>query len=292
MTEEEIREKAQGMAIGFMLDNPEVGPLIRELIEGRIDAQTFENRLRTTNWYKHSSGPLRQWDTLVARDPATAQAQRLQRIAELKDQWAQMGAGPVEGNWKFLSIVENSLRFGWSPAQMQDAIARQVSLGKGARQGGRNAIDTVRRMQEEYAIPVSTEERNKWARGLLSGTFNEEGLRGEMARRATSLYGSNKELLGVLQRGGSVRDYAQPYLAMAAEELELNPATMNLRHAKWQEFLVHRRKDGKPAGMTLAEWQRHFRSDPRYGWDNSRLARDMGAKDAIGLVEMMGMADF
>jgi hypothetical protein len=292
VTDEEIRAKAGGMAIGFMLDHPEVGPLIRELIEGAIDSTTFENRLRTTNWYKTSSGSLRQWDTLVARDPATAKAQRLQRIAELKDQWAQMGAGPIGGNWEFLSIVENSLRFGWSPEQIRDRIAGQVSFGKGARQGGRNAIDTVRRMQEEYAVPVSTEERNKWAKGLLSGTFNEDGLRGEMARRATSLYGSNKELLGVLQRGGSVREFAEPYLALAAEELGLNPRTMNLRHAKWQEFLTHRRKDGKPAGLSLAEWQRHFRTDQRYGWDNSRTGMEMGAQDAIGIVEMMGMADF
>lgn len=274
MTEEEIRSQAQGMAIGFMLDDPEVGPMLRDLISGKIDDQTFQNRLRTSTWYRTTAPSARQWAADAARDPAKTHQAIAQHAAELADLGRQMGVTGVDYN----TIASFSLMTGMNSAQERDFLASHVVFGTKHRTGGaQGVLDQVTGLVGEYAVPVTFAQRGAWARGLLNGDESEASIRGALAQRAMNLYHGNADLVDALKQGRSVKDYADPYLAMAANELEISPTAINLTDAKWSRALQTVNQEGKRVPMSLADWQTTIRTDPTYGYDHTTQAREQAA---------------
>lgn len=283
---QQIRE--QFPAFAWLLDDPGVGPLLTQLGAGTIDQQTFQSRLYQTDWWKRTGETVRRWDTLVATDPATATERRFARIAAVRDLSAQMGVPGIN----LLQFSENSLRFGWSDAQLRDEIAKKAKFSGKITGGPQNALQTVNAMAADFGVPVTWDRKVGWSRRLLAGDLTEDALRGELSARAQETYAENAALVAALKRGQSVRDYAEPYLAIAAEELEIDPGQINLRKPQWSEMLLHTDKEGKQRGMTLSEWTRHIRENGVYGWDRTAKARDMAAQDAIRIQELMGVAVF
>lgn len=67
-------------SFAYLLNDPEIGPLLLEAIDPNkgFDAATFQAKIMQTNWWKTSSASQRQWETLIATDPATAEQQKSQ----------------------------------------------------------------------------------------------------------------------------------------------------------------------------------------------------------------------
>lgn len=80
-------------SFAFLLNDPEIGPLLLDAInpDKGFDFPTFQAKIMQTNWWKTSSASQRQWETLLATDPATAQQQADQWKQTLKAEAQQQG---------------------------------------------------------------------------------------------------------------------------------------------------------------------------------------------------------
>lgn len=80
-------------SLAYLLNDPEVGPLLLQAVdpEHPFDIATFQQKVKETNWWKTSSASQRQWETLLATDPATANQQADQWKQTLKAEAEQAG---------------------------------------------------------------------------------------------------------------------------------------------------------------------------------------------------------
>src|SRR5688500_2928870 len=73
----EERVLEQYPTLAFLLNDPEVGPLLREAVDPNkgFSPTTFQARLYETDWFKSRSVSQRQWDILSHTDPGEAERQ-------------------------------------------------------------------------------------------------------------------------------------------------------------------------------------------------------------------------
>lgn len=68
-TQADAKIKADNPQWGFLLDDPEIGPILRE----GLPAEQLEFRIKQTNWYRSRTDAERNFLALAATDPAEAQ---------------------------------------------------------------------------------------------------------------------------------------------------------------------------------------------------------------------------
>ena len=165
--------------------------------------------------------------------------------------------------------------------------ARPTALRSGADPGGQAGqnITRLRQIADDYLVPISDGTLAEWAKNMLKGEVDEEMFRKTMVEQAKSLFPG---LAQALDRGISVRQYVNPYVELAARELELNPTAIDLKDPKWSKPLFQTTKDGQPSQMSLAEWQTELRRNTQYGWQNTKAARAEASTFALGLLEDFG----
>lgn len=277
MTDEQIRARIDELGFGWLATDPQVGPLLIELASGRIDQTTFNGRLRQTKWWKTHGESVRQWDTLAATDPATAKARQAGMVAQITNQAMALGLADPS---TIYSISMRALRFSLNAEQIQDMLAREVDFNK-ARFGAASALQGVRQMEHDFVTPLSKQTRERMARQLIAGDVDPDSLRGQFVAYARSAFANNDDVVDALDRGLTVRDFASPYMELAARELGINPNSIDLLDRKWRRALHSRTPEGKPGAMSLDEWGSTLRTDDTYGWQYTDQANEMLSGDIL-----------
>jgi hypothetical protein len=92
-------------SFAFLLNDPEIGPLLLQAIGPNqgFDFATFQAKIMQTNWWKTSSASQRQWETLLATDPATANQQADQWKQTLKAEAEQAGVSLTDPQVEYLT---------------------------------------------------------------------------------------------------------------------------------------------------------------------------------------------
>jgi hypothetical protein len=160
--------------------------------------------------------------------------------------------------------------------------------GHGAPSGGEvtQNVTKVMGLADDYGVPLSMEQAGKWGYQLTGGIVDETALRGYMVEQAKSLFPG---LSDALERGITVRQYADPYLQIAQRELGTDPNTVALTDSKWNAALNQiDPKTGARVSMSLHDWTSHIRSNAEYGYDKTDQARSRSAQFATQLEQMMG----
>lgn len=147
------------------------------------------------------------------------------------------------------------------------------------------ATAKFQKLARDYLVPVADITAKKWATDLLSGKVGEEEIQSYLNEQATSLFPG---LAAALEKGITVRQYADPYVQLAARELEVSPESIDLSDGKWNRALNTINKDGQRVSMSLSEWEATLRSDPVYGYDRTAGARQKAAQFATQLAEKFG----
>ena len=143
-------------------------------------------------------------------------------------------------------------------------------------------------MAAQYVIPISDKTMERWTENVLRGEATPEDFQSFMVTQAKSRW-DDPQLVAALDRGVTVDQYLDPYREMAAQELELNPEDINwLGNPKWSEAIFHTNEKGERRFLSLADWQKQLRNDPRYGYDKTTVARDAAASFTTELGQMFG----
>jgi hypothetical protein len=275
------------------LNHPDIGSIIKEAAAEGWDPTLLEATLQQTEWWQTTSAAKRTWDAAVGQDPATAQAQVDARMAEITNLSQEMGLdlGAIEragaGNM-VMHLATQSLMYGWSTAQLQDAIGAEVLrdpiLGQQVREG--TVGQEIRAAASDYGVPLSDGVLDERARQIAAGTSTMDDYKTYLIKQAKATYG---ELDGALDRGETVRQVADPYLQIASQMLGLDPSQLQLNDPKWMAALAY--KDpatGKSRTLNFDEWQQRIRSDATYGYGKTDMAKDKAREFAMMLGQELG----
>lgn len=277
---------------------PELWAILMWSVGGANLSRTqIQAAMQNTSWYRGQSEAQRNWFVLQATDPTEA-AKRHEQAAH--DVWLAAQRMGANFDWNQVTYVARLwMMNGWTTAEMNDQLIAYTSkLPESKRDPGAfgAAITKARQIADEYAVPVTDAELQQYAkRTLMSGTrgdtpgFDEASIRNVFADRAKALY---PWLGNQLDEGVTIKDWAEPYIALAARELEISPSSVSLKDPMWQAILKPRRDDekGPQRSQTLSEWQDRIRTEEKYGFDKTTGAQLIAAGLADGLARTFGNA--
>ena len=278
---DEIIKSAYGFS-AYALEIPEVKSLLQKAANEDWDETRIKGALTTTNFWKTTSDAQRGWMALKAQDPATADRRLREQKANVQGTAKKLG---FEVDDRRLDQITNlSLQWGWSAEQTQSALASEFRFdptGKKSQLG-----INLKRRAGDFVVPMSDQALQQWGQQIISGTATEEDFDAYLAEQAKSMFPG----LGVaLDRGITVRQYADPYVQIAAKNLEINPDSIDLTDTKWLRALNQvDPKTGERTSMSLTDWEDTLKTDPRYGWDKTKQAQRQASDLAATIAKTFG----
>lgn len=365
LEDDELRdylEKNYGY-LAWALSIPQVGDILLDVARGNVtDPDKLFGQLYETDWWQGTSAAVRQWDSFVGQDPATAKEQVRATQQQLKLYASRLGVS-VEEN-RLWQMARDALRFGWvqpgqsieQSSQVRNALfaeakratvsPEQASAGDaGALEQGYDAVyarvkkafenrsvpiaweeeteeqrldritrslldgsrtwdsvrasldaqrplepgiltataDTLKALADDFLIPLSDHAARDWSERIARGETTQEAFRSYLQQQATSLFSGNAAIAQALESGMSVRQWADPYVQMAAQTLELNPTDVDLNDPRFMEA-IHQvdPESGGGSPMGLGEFQRYLRGLPE--WRTTKNA----VSSASDMVEFLG----
>lgn len=267
--------------LGWFVDHPEVGPIILQAAREGWDQMRLQGALARTHWWQNTSESARQWDALLMMDPATARRRIQETATSIKMQAGKLGI-PMTDNQIFVMSV-NALRLGWTPQEIQLAMAAQMkwnSLSWAIGGGFGQTVQEIRKLATDYMIPVTAKQAWQWARRIIGGAATIEAVQQQFGLLAAVRY---PHLVNELGRGITPAQFFAPHRNAIAQVLEISPDDIDfLNDRKWRAVVSF--KDPatrKTRAMTVTEAARFARMQPEWArTDNAwKAVTDVG--DAI-----------
>jgi len=247
--------------LGWFVDHPEVGPIILQAAREGWDQMRLQGALANTNWWRTTSETARNWDALLAMDYATA-VQRLQETGVSLMQTAQKFGIPLDDNRRF-SLGVQALRFGWSPSQIQLALAAEMQWQPGVYVGGVGDMMTqVKTMAAKYLIPVTDQQAWEWARRMVAGTGTMEGVEAQFRLLSGGRF---PHLRSQISQGIAPAQFFQAQRQTIAQFLEQPVEAIDfVNDRQWDPVLAFN-DNGTTRAMTTSEAARFARALPQWG---------------------------
>lgn len=136
-----------------------------------------------------------------------------------------------------------------------------------------DSITKYQKLAGDYGIPVSFDSAQRQVFRVVNGTAKPDDLEEELRRQAIAMY---PQLQQQFEAGATVADVYAPYKQQAADLLGVNPDSIMLTDPKWTAPLQITDKYGIKRLATVDEWQRMLRTDPKYGFAQSKQGREDG----------------
>jgi len=265
MTDDEIKDYIAanyGYAAGY-LNVPEVGAILVDAArKGQTPAQV-QARIANTTWWKTTTDSVRQFQGIASSDPATAQRMIAQKQASISDQAAAMGANIDPATLK--TIAWEALSFGWSDAQLNDALLGEMKKDPTATSAPRGQmaanIAAVKQLGAQYGISISDPQAQEYSFAMLDGKLTQQGLQAMMINQAKGKYPS---LAGVIDQGITPQQFFAPYQSEAAKLLDVPDASINLFNDPRFSDVLQVPGDKGPRPMTISEFQQKVRTLPEW----------------------------
>lgn len=262
----------------WMLDHPELGPLLTQAVGEEWAPETLDARLRGSQWWQQTSEAVRKRIALEQSDPATAQRQQ-DRLVEQLAGWAQeLGVADV-GLERLADVAGKSLRGGWSEQQTRTALAAVVAPnGNGAA-----ALD-VRRLARSYMVDLDEQSLADYTRRVFTGELTAQGMQALLAEQSKSRFPSIAKLI---DQGVNPGDYFGQHAALIAKMTDQPTSAIDLvTDPTWMKVISTADGAGvRP--MTLAETRSYVRTTSRYA--QSATGRAEMADFTTGLERMLGV---
>lgn len=281
-----IRDRFQ--SLWPFIQKPGVFKVLADAINGGWSDIEVQDALQHTEYFLNTPIAARQWDALQATDPATATQKAALVKRTIDDLEKQLGVkldtsgGLSSPGFQFFV---DAVRNGWDANEIK---YRMIAMGGTTKKGGAVGATAahIRSLANDYGVPLSDQAIMDWANQLAEGAIDDTAIQGYLIEQAKSLYPG---LSDALDRGITVRQYANPYLQLAAQELNIDPSTINLTDGKWMSALNQiDPKTGARVSMSLDQWLSELRTNPIYGYDKTNNARQSATQLATALGQKFG----
>jgi hypothetical protein len=275
-----------GYAAGFYNTDPSLKKLIAQATKGQWTPEMFGARLMGTKWYRTHDAAQRKWIQLTTSDPAEAQQQQKDRATQVTQLSTQLGV-PIPAK-RAAALVADSLKFGWTDAQISDGLAAEFKYTPGQAYGGvvGQTLDSLRAAAKSYVVPLSDATLQKWTTQVAQGDATPDTFNDYLKTQAKSLF---PELSGAIDSGVTPDQYFDPYRQQAAQTLGVTPDSVDFSDPKWQSILFNvDPKTGARGVQSLAQAATTLRTGPQFGFDKTSGAVDQAAQFATSISQMFG----
>lgn len=272
--------------LSFLLDDPDVGPLLSEADEHGMDADVFQQRLMQTPWWKRTSDTQRTFYALKTGDPATYTRRQEELKAQIRDIGGQLGYGEDVLDEGYLNhFADKALEFGLSARQIQAMIADEITPLIGASEKG-NTLAQIRQVQENYSYMVDNPTLLFWSKEINSGRQTIENFENSVRQQMKSLF---PNLAGQMDSGMTFKQIVEPYRQVLSKEFDgrsLEDFDF-MGDPKWRHVIDYvDEKTGVHRTMSMRELQKYAREQPE--WRNTRNAKEQVAQIGEQLLSSFG----
>jgi len=253
------------------------------------DPVKMEASLTNTNWFRTTQSSARKYMINQSTDPATAEATLNQRVEELRT--SSLESGITLSDESLRRVGEQSLKFGWSPQQMANAVGSEAVAT--ANRGGPTAVADLRKgttgtrlreIADSYGIKVNDTMLDQYVANVIQGTSTEVQFTDLMKNQASTMY---RSLAPQIEKGIDVKTATSMYTNTAASVLGVDPSTVDWTQDKWNKALNYQDpKTNEYRQMDSYEWNRYLRSLPE--WQETDDAKSTYRRAAFTLAQAFG----
>ena len=245
-----MRQRFPQMA--WAIDNPELGPMLRNAVAQGWDAARLQGELLKTNWYRTTTEAERLWDRRTAEDPAEAQRLFYESIGRVDRMAKQLGVGLSQDDIYRLGIAAG--RSGWDENLLTQRIMEKATFaGDRGATGQINAlIDRVKQTANDYFAPVADQQAFDLAKQMIGGTMDQASMQAYFKDLAINRFQNNSQITSMLDKGFTAAQIFAPYIQQTAQLLDIAPSAVDLTNQRFSQILDH--NDGTSTRpMTLTE---------------------------------------
>jgi hypothetical protein len=271
----------------FLLDDPEVGPLLIEAeTPPKLEPDVFQARLMKTEWWKRTSDTQRQYYALKAGDPATYNRRLDELKAQVRDVGGSLGYGAdVLDEGYVTHFATKALEFGLSSRQLQAMIADEITPLIGASEKG-NTLAQIRQVQQNYSYMVDNPTLLYWSKEINSGRQTIENFENSVRQQMKALF---PNLAGQMDSGMTFKQIVEPYRQVLSKEFDgrsLEDFDF-MGDPKWRHVVDYvDEKTGVHRTMSMRELQAYARQQPE--WRSTRNAKEQVAQIGEQLLASFG----
>lgn len=273
-----------GMSYSFFKSQPELWKLLNQAVSDQWDPGLFQAHLKNTKWWKDNSDSARQAMVQQKTDPATYKANMAAAAFQAKE--AAIKAGAIISDKQVQALAKNMVWYQWDDAQVANYLGQYVDFQSNKVLGGQAGAAAAQLRQYAYnqGVKLSDQTVKNSAAYIVRGISTMQQAQDGLKAQAISSYpGWAQQIEG----GATMRDIAQPYIQMTADELGLPETDVDVWHPKVQQALNQASSKGQPAPMSLTDYQRVLRTDP--AWKATQGAQDQVMQTGRQVLASMGL---
>ena len=273
-----------GMSYAFFKSQPELMKLLGSAVADQWTPDKFTAELKNTKWWQNNSASARKAQVQAKTDPATYKASIAAAAAQAQD--AAVKAGAILSTKQLATLAKNMVDFEWNDAQINGFLGQYVNFTKDHTLGGQAgaAAKQIQSYAYDQGIRISDQTVKNNAAYLVRGITSMQQIQDGLRQQAISTYpGWTAQLEG----GATMRDIAQPYIQMTAQELELPESDIDVWHPKVRSALQAQDAKGQPAPMSLTDFGQLLRSDP--AWKKTQNAQNQTMAVGHQVLANMGL---
>jgi hypothetical protein len=279
------KQKAKYAEYGYVVDflnaHKDVKAKVDAAIKGGWTPQRLEGEIKNTNWWKTRTDSQRKYDLLSKEQPGEIKRQVDAAQSTILSQAEAMGVTITATKAKEYAL--QAVRDGKSQQEITLALANSFKFptapsdgGPAVEKGQAGVIATqIRDMASAYGVSVKDADLLSMTQKVLGGAADPQAFEDTFRESAKALY---SPIADILDKGTTLRQFVDPYLNIASQQLGISAEMMNLADTKWTGMI----QQGKV--LTADEWTRTLRTDPTYEWNKTEGAK----REAMGLVSALG----
>lgn len=273
--------KDYGFVKAFLDDHPRIGRLVRKAVKEQWTPERFQTEIQDTSWWRDRANSQRKAEVLEANDPGEWSRMVSAMEAQVRVEIGQMGIDYSDAEIK--KYAESAVRNGYSAQEVTSYLAGHGALDVDDADGAASVtVDAFRQMAAMYGLKMSdstltAKVREALGSGNASGFIS--GYEDTLREQAKMMYPSIADKLDTM----SLRDIASPFLETAAQELGVDPNSLDLTDPKWTRMF--RSQDGTL--MNPDQWMATLRSDQAYGWGKTNNAKNQAGDFAQRIAALM-----
>ena len=282
------KRQQYGFVDDFLKAYPGIKKLVNQAIKDGLTPLAFESRLKNTAWYRNRTESQRQWDKNKFDDPGENDRQLEKASIALTQAAARAGVTIPASEMPALAL--RAARNGWTEVEFQAALGKRVDIGSNPADKTLTGTvgqtyDELRKTAASYGVSASASKINEQIKAVISGTATVEDFADHYRELAKKQFGGVADLL---DQGMTTLDVLDPYLQRAAQDLGVTAAQIMSpgKNGYMDDMWTRAIQGDKP--MTLDEWNRLLRTDPKYGYSRTAKAKTEAASVGARIAEMFG----
>lgn len=283
MSPEELAS-TYGWAYGFLNSNKELKSLFHKAVAGTWTPEKFQAELRDTTWWKKNSNTRREAQVAKNTDPATWNAQMDAAKIQVRQLAAQIGAAIPDK--KIASIAQNMIETGADEDQMRYALGQYVTFTKEGTLKGEAAMHeyTMKQYAANMGVTLDDQTIKNQAQRVIRKVATTQDFEDQVRQQAKSMFPGYE---AQIDAGSTVKDIAAPYMQMMGSELELPDTAIQVQDPIIKRAMNGLDAKGRPAGVTLTDFQQQLRNDPR--WRSTQKAQNNAMATGVKVLQDMGL---